>query len=120
MNGTEGARLFREAWIAGVRRHFPGEPEPGFVTPWEDVPEWQREVSGIVASRIQGLMELSEGNAARLSREQKGRFVAICWATEVSDQLDEPDPAEIAEWPDLPLWHRETVADVFEALEKTA
>ncbi|MFD8672168.1 hypothetical protein ACFV1A_03695 [Streptomyces seoulensis] len=56
MNGTEGARLFREAWIAGVRRHFPGEP----------------------------------------------------------------DPAEPAEWPDLPLWHRETVADVFEALEKTA
>ncbi|MFI8349814.1 hypothetical protein [Streptomyces sp. NPDC085596] len=119
MNRIEGARLFREAWIAGVRRHFPGEPEPGFVTPWEDVPQWEREVAGVVASRIQGLMEVSEGTAAKLSREQKGRFVAICWATEVSEQCTDPEPAQIAEWPDLPLWHQETDADIFEALEKT-
>jgi len=29
MSRTEGARVFREEWIAGVRRHFPGEPKPG-------------------------------------------------------------------------------------------
>ncbi|MFE2291288.1 hypothetical protein [Streptomyces sp. NPDC059452] len=50
----EGARLFREAWIAGVRRHFPGEPKAGYVTPWDetppgyvadwaDLPAWQQE-----------------------------------------------------------------------------
>lgn len=27
MSQIEGARLFREAWIAGVRKHFPGEPK---------------------------------------------------------------------------------------------
>jgi hypothetical protein len=30
MSETEGARRFREAWIAGVRKHFPGEPKPGY------------------------------------------------------------------------------------------
>lgn len=34
MSQSEGARLFREAWITGVRKHFPGEPKPGYVTPW--------------------------------------------------------------------------------------
>jgi hypothetical protein len=28
MSTTDGARVFREAWIAGVRKHFPGEPKP--------------------------------------------------------------------------------------------
>ncbi|TGZ17314.1 hypothetical protein DV517_22870 [Streptomyces sp. S816] len=33
MSNAEGARLFREAWIAGVRQHFPWEPKAGYVTP---------------------------------------------------------------------------------------
>ena len=32
----EAGRVFREAWITGVRKHFPGEPKPGYVTPWDD------------------------------------------------------------------------------------
>ncbi|MCE3031704.1 hypothetical protein [Streptomyces sp. CMSTAAHL-2] len=35
MPNTEDARLFREAWIAGVRRHFPGESKAGYVTQQE-------------------------------------------------------------------------------------
>ncbi|MFJ4870724.1 hypothetical protein [Streptomyces sp. NPDC088757] len=31
MSQTEGARLFRETWIAGVHRHFPGEQKGRFV-----------------------------------------------------------------------------------------
>ncbi len=27
MSQIEGARLFREAWIAGVRQHFPGDAD---------------------------------------------------------------------------------------------
>ncbi|WP_037801814.1 hypothetical protein [Streptomyces sp. LaPpAH-108] len=119
MNRTEGARLFREAWIAGVHRHFPGDPEPRFITPWEDVPQWEREVAGEVATRVRDLMTLSEGTAARMSREQKARFVAVCWANEVHDQLTDPDPAQVAEWSDLPVWQQETDADIFEAIERS-
>ncbi len=45
MSSTEGARLFREAWIAGVRRYFPGEPKAGYVMPWEDTAQWEREAA---------------------------------------------------------------------------
>ncbi|MBE1592225.1 hypothetical protein H4W80_010483 [Nonomuraea angiospora] len=31
-------RTFREAWIAGVNKHYPGEPKLSYVTPWEDTP----------------------------------------------------------------------------------
>ncbi|MFJ9442535.1 hypothetical protein ACIRRH_11765 [Kitasatospora sp. NPDC101235] len=39
---TEDGRIFREAWIAGVRKHFPGDPKPGYIAPWEDTPPWER------------------------------------------------------------------------------
>lgn len=38
MSQTEGARLFREAWITGVHQHFPGEPKASYVTSWDDTP----------------------------------------------------------------------------------
>jgi hypothetical protein len=35
-------RIFREDWIAGVKKHFPGEPKSGYITPWDEVPDWER------------------------------------------------------------------------------
>ena len=29
----EQGRVFREAWIAGENKHYPGEPKPSYVTP---------------------------------------------------------------------------------------
>ena len=52
MSQSEGARLFREAWITGVRKHFPGEPKPGYVTPWEETPEWERQAAGAVHDQV--------------------------------------------------------------------
>ncbi len=77
MSRTEGARLFRESWIAGVRRHFPGEPKAGYVTPWDGTPQWEREAAGAVYEQVRQFLAVSGGQAARLSREQKGRFVAL-------------------------------------------
>ncbi len=36
---TEHGRVFREAWIEGVRKHYPGEPKAGYVAPWEETPD---------------------------------------------------------------------------------
>lgn len=118
MSRTEGARVFREAWIAGVRRHFPGEPKPGYVTPWEDTPEWERAAAGAVCEQVRQFLEVSEGHAGRLTREQKGRFVAICWTAQMYRHFEDPKPGYVADWPDLPDWQRETDADIFEAIEK--
>ncbi|MFF4411545.1 hypothetical protein ACFYY8_03390 [Streptosporangium sp. NPDC001559] len=50
---TENGRVFREAWIAGVLRHFPGEPKPGYVTPWDQTPERRRQTDADIFERIE-------------------------------------------------------------------
>ena len=119
-NRMADGRIFREAWIAGVRKHFPGEPKSGYVTPWEDTPEWEREAAAAVCEQVRQFLELSAGHAARLSREQKGRFVATCWTAQVYKHFENPKPGYVADWPDLPPWQQETDADIFEAIEQTA
>ncbi|MDI3422958.1 hypothetical protein [Streptomyces luteolus] len=119
MSQTEGARLFRESWIAGVRAHFPGEPKPGYVTPWEDTPDWERQAAGAVFEQVRQFLELSGGHASRLSREQKSRFVATSWTAQMYRAFDDPKPGYVADWSDLPKWQQETDADIFEAVEKT-
>ncbi|MFD5984639.1 hypothetical protein [Streptomyces cyaneofuscatus] len=115
---AEGARLFREAWISGVRRHFPGEPKAGYVTPWDDTPQWEREAAGAVYELVRAFVAVSGGRTSRLSREQRGRFVAICWTAQMFKHFDDPKPGYVADWADLPVWQQETDADIFDAVEK--
>ncbi|EFL15288.1 conserved hypothetical protein [Streptomyces sp. C] len=113
----ENGRRFREAWIAGVQKHFPGEPKPSYVTPWEETPDWEREAAASVWSQVAQFLDVSEGHAKRLSREQKGRFVATCWTAQMYKHFGDPKPAYVADWPELPDWQKETDSDIFEAVE---
>ncbi|MGW2303422.1 hypothetical protein [Streptomyces sp. NPDC001809] len=112
-------RIFREAWIDGVNKHYPGEPKPGYVTPWDETPEWEREAAAAVAGQVRDFIEVSGGHVARLTREQKGRFVAICWTAQMFKHFEEPKAGYVADWSDLPDWQRETDADIFERIERT-
>ncbi|MFJ1455722.1 hypothetical protein [Nocardia sp. N2S4-5] len=38
----QGGKVFREAWIEGVTTHYAGTPKDSFITPWEQLPEWQQ------------------------------------------------------------------------------
>jgi hypothetical protein len=113
----EPGRIFREAWISGVKKYFPGEPKPSYITPWEETPEWERQAATAVYSQVRGFVEISEGNTSKLTREQKGRFVAICWIAQIYKHVESPKPGYVANWDDLPTWQRETDADIFEAIE---
>ncbi|MGJ5898659.1 hypothetical protein DF268_32445 [Streptomyces sp. V2] len=117
MSENDGSRIFRDAWIAGVRKHFPGEPKPGYVAPWEDMPGWEREAAGAVYEQVRQFLVLSGGHAARLSREEKGRFVAVCWTAQMYRHFEDPKPGYVVGWSELPEWQRETDADIFEAIE---
>ena len=119
MSRTDGARLFREAWITGVRKHFPGEPKPGYVTPWTDTPDWEGEAAGAVSEQVRLFVALSGGHASRLSREQRSRYVATCWTAQMYKHFGEPTPGYVADWPDLPTWQQETDAGIFDAIENT-
>ena len=115
---TEPGRLFREAWIAGVLKHYPGEPKPGYTTPWQNTPDWERASAAAVEEQVRGFIQVSNGQAARLSREQKSRFVALCWIAQIYKHIPEPKPSYVADWSDLPTWQQETDADIFERVER--
>ncbi|TDC75473.1 hypothetical protein [Streptomyces hainanensis] len=117
---NETGRIFREAWIAGVRKHYPGEPKPGYVTPWEETPEWERQAAAAVSGQVREFVSVSDGNTSKLTREQKGRFVALCWIAQIHRLIESPKPGYVADWAELPAWQRETDADVFEAIERGA
>ena len=113
----ERGRVFREAWIAGVKRHYPGEPKPGYIAPWEETPQWERDSATAVYDQVRAFVLATDGRATSLQRSQKGRFVALCWIGQIMKHFDEPKPSYIADWDDLPEWQRETDADVFERIE---
>ncbi|MEY9967598.1 hypothetical protein ABIA33_005671 [Streptacidiphilus sp. MAP12-16] len=110
-------RKFREAWIAGVLKHFPGEPKSGYISPWAEMPLWEQEAAATVYEQVRGFLNVSSGSAAKLSREQKGRFVSLCWIAQIYKQFEEPKPSYVADWVDQPDWQRETNSDIFEAIE---
>lgn len=116
----EEGRVFREAWIAGVKKHFPGEPKPSYITPWDDTPEWERASAAAVSGQVRTFVETSAGNTSKLSRAQKGRFVAICWIAQIYKHFPDPKPAYVADWDNLPPWQQETDADIFEHIESRA
>ncbi|GHF70314.1 hypothetical protein GCM10018790_55310 [Kitasatospora xanthocidica] len=115
---TEDGRIFREAWIAGVLKHFPGEPKPGYVAPWSDTPDWERASAAAVFGQVRDFVAVSAGATAKLTREQKGRFVATCWIAQIHKHIDDPKPGYVADWDDLPKWQQETDADIFETIER--
>jgi hypothetical protein len=102
----ERGRIFREAWIAGVTAHYPGEPKPGYVTPWDDTPDWERESATAVYDQVAAFIEVTDGQAAKLTRTQKGRFVALCWIGQIFKHFPDPKPSYVADWEELPQWQQ--------------
>lgn len=116
----EAGRIFREAWISGVRRHYPGEPKPGYVVPWEDTPDWERQAATAVYRQVAEFVSISNGATVKLTREQKGRFVALCWVAQIYKHIPDPKSSYVADWEALPEWQQQTDADIFEQIEQRA
>lgn len=117
VTGEQG-RIFREAWIAGVAKYYPGEPKPGYIAPWDDTPEWERQAAAAVYDQVRTFVEISAGRTSKLTREQKGRFVAICWIAQIHKHIPDPKSSYVADWGDLPEWQQQTDADIFEHIEQ--
>lgn len=119
MNDERG-RIFRQAWIDGVNKYFPGEPKPGYITPWEDTPQWERDSAAAVFDQVRAFVEASQGSTAKLTSEQRGRFVAVCWTAQIYRHIPDPKPGYVADWGDLPQWQQLTDIDIFAAIEQSA
>ena len=109
-------RTFRSAWIAGVNKHYPGEPKPGYIAPWDETPAWEQAAATAVATQIRDFLDVSAGAATRLTPEQKGRFVALCWIGQIYKHIEDPKPSYTADWEQLPEWQQATDIEIFEAV----
>lgn len=114
---SEAGKIFREAWIAGVKQHYPGEPKAGYVAPWDHTPDWERQSAAAVYQLVADLLRVSEGAAQRLTRAQKSQFVAACWTAQIYLRIPDPKLAYVAPWEALPTWQQEVDADIFETIE---
>jgi hypothetical protein len=112
---VEAGKIFREAWIAGVNKHYPGEPKAGYVAPWDETPEWERHAAAAVYQLVAELLRISEGAARRLTRVQKSQFVAASWTAQIFLRIESPKPSYVAPWEALPAWQQEVDADIFES-----
>jgi hypothetical protein len=117
---NEQGRVFREAWIAGVKKYFPGEPKSSYITPWDQTPDWERASAAAVYDQVRAFVEATNGHTSKLTRAQKGRFVSLCWMGQIYKHIPDPKPAYVADWDDLPEWQQETDADIFEHIEQAA
>lgn len=113
---TEPGRIFREAWIAGVQSHYPGDPKPGYVTPWDATPDWERDAAAAVETQIRNFVDVAGPALEKLSRQQKSQFVALCWIAQIYKHFAEPKSSYVADWQDLPTWQQDTDADIFDAI----
>ncbi|EFH90006.1 hypothetical protein [Ktedonobacter racemifer] len=115
-------RRFRQAWIEGVQRYYPGTPKPGYISPWEEMPGWEQEAASAVYNKARALIlsGLQHEPATRLAPEQGGRFIAEAWTVQMYRLLGNPKPGYVADWEDLPEWQRRTDIDIFAEIEAAA
>lgn len=115
---NEQGRVFREAWIAGVQKYYPGEPKPSYVTSWDETQDWERASAAAVYDQVRAFIDATDGHTSKLTRTQKGRFVALCWIGQIYKHIPDPKPTYVADWDDLPGWQQQTDADIFDHIER--
>ena len=112
-------RLVREAWIAGVKRYFPGEPKASYISPWEEMPDWERAIVVALYDQVRGvvLAGVQNGQTVRLTPEQGGRLVRVVWVQQVYKHFPDPKETYVQSWELMPEWERLTDTDMFTAIE---
>jgi hypothetical protein len=115
--GEAAGRLFRGAWVQGVRDHHPGDPKPGYVVPWEGMPDWERDSACAVAEQVARFVVASGGGTAGLTPDQRSQFVATCWIAQVHRHFASPKESYVTPWEKLNDWQRSTDAHIFDVIE---
>ena len=115
----EAGKIFRDAWIAAVHKHYPGEPKASYIAPWDEIPDWERQSAAAVYQLVADLLRASEDAARQLTRTQKSQFVAACWTAQIYLRIPDPKPAYVAPWEALPTWQQEADADIFDIIEQS-
>jgi hypothetical protein len=111
-----GGRFFRQAWIAGVNKHFPGIPKPSYISPWEEMSQWEQESAIAVYEQIHAflLAGIHDGRSStHLTRIQGGRLIRLCWIGQIYKHIPNPKPGYIAPWEEISSWEQEVNMDIY-------
>ena len=114
MDKEAGGQFFRDAWIIGVNKYFPGTPKSGYVAPWNEMAEWEQKAANAVYEKTQAFIQA--GRQDTITPEQGGRFICEAWNVQVYRHIPNPKSSYVADWEDLPDWQRKTDMDIFEAI----
>lgn len=119
MNREEGGRFFRNAWIMGVHKYFPGTPKPGYVAPWENMPDWEKDIVTELYQQVSALVHagIEQEKFTQLNREQGGHVIRIGWIGQVYKHISDPKPAYVSAWEEMPQWEQEVDMDIFEEIQ---
>ncbi len=123
MDREADGRFFREAWIQGVKRYFPGTPKESYIAPWEAMREWEQQSAIAVYQQVRAFIcaGVHDGQLTPLTREQGGRLIRIAWVGQMYKHVPDPKPAYIAPWEDMSSqWEQEVDCDIYEAIAATA
>ncbi len=121
MDEENNGRIFKDAWIAGVKNYYPGTPNLAYLSPWEDMSEWEQQAAITVYGKVKVFIQsgLQSTPPAHIAPEQGGRFIGEAWNVQVYRHDPHPNPRYVADWDDLPEWHRRTDIGIFEAIRGT-
>jgi hypothetical protein len=121
----QGGPLFRVAWIAGVKRHFPGVPKEGYIAPWERMQSWEQEAASETYRQLRAfiLAGIENGEAVHLTREQGGRLVRSLWVNQMykhfASSSSSPKEAYVCAWEQMVnQWEQEVDMDIYQEIER--
>ena len=115
----EGGRFFRDAWMRGIEKYYPGNPPSASISDWEALDQWEQNSAVAVYDVVQHFV-LATGFVAvgasslPLSQEQKGRFVHTCWLASIFNHVAQPGEEDTVAWEDLPAWQQQVYAYIFD------
>lgn len=117
MDFEQGYRATRQAWIDGVTTFYSGTPKPSYITPWDEMAEWEKEAVKKLFMHVRDILLLSLKSGTHISREHGGYLVCSIWNVLMFELLHDPKPSYVKHFDQLDAWQQKTDIQMFEAIE---
>ena len=118
MNREQGGRLVRQAWIDGVHKHYDGKVKDSWVSSYDDMRDWERDIIQGVFEDVSAFVQANNRNT--LSREQGGMIVRQAWIVHCFKVLGHNvKPPYVEPWDEMSSWEQEVDCDMYEAIARS-
>ncbi|MGH2508077.1 MAG: hypothetical protein ACRDHZ_11835 [Ktedonobacteraceae bacterium] len=120
MDFEHGYRATRQAWIDGVTTFYPGPPKASYITPWDEMAEWEQAAVKKLFTHVRAIILPGLKDGIQLSRAHGGYLVCSIWNALMFELLRDPKPSYVKHFDQLDEWQQKTDGKMFEAIEAAA